>query len=43
MAWGPQTEAEIAALIGALIDVERAGVGVVARMIDNDNRREAEA
>ena len=43
MAWGTMTDAEIAALIGARFDVERASVGVVAGVIDGDGRREVSA
>jgi hypothetical protein len=40
MAWGTPTDARIAALIGARLDVERTGVSVVAGVIDDDGRPE---
>jgi hypothetical protein len=43
MAWRILKDAEIAALIGTRIDVERTGVGIVVGMIDDDGRREAVA
>jgi hypothetical protein len=39
MAWYTRTDAEIAALIGTRIDVERTGVGIVVGVLDNDGRR----
>ena len=39
MAWRTPTEAEIATVVAARIDVERAGVGIVAGVIDEDGRR----
>jgi hypothetical protein len=43
MAWRTLTDAEIAALIGTRIDVERTGVGIVVSVIDDDGRREVVA
>ena len=43
MAWRTVTDAEIAALIGTRIDVERTGVGIVVSVIDDDGRREVVA
>jgi len=43
MAWGTPTDAEIAALIGARIDIERTGIGIVLGVIDEDGRREVAA
>jgi hypothetical protein len=37
------TDAEIAALIGTHIDVERTGVGIVVGVTDGDGRREVAA
>jgi hypothetical protein len=42
MAWHTLTDAEIAALIGTRIDVERTDVGIVVGVID-DRRREVVA
>lgn len=41
MAWGTLADAEVAALIGTSVDVERMGVVVVVDV--NDDRREAVA
>ncbi|HEY4042382.1 MAG TPA: hypothetical protein VGM32_11145 [Rhodopila sp.] len=43
MAWHILTDAEIAALIGTHIDVERTGVGIVVGGIDDGGRREVVA
>ena len=43
MAWRTPTDAEIAALIGARIDIERTGIGIVVGVIDDDGRREVVA
>jgi hypothetical protein len=43
MAWFTLTDAEIAALIGMRINVERTGVGIVVGVIDDDGHREAVA
>jgi hypothetical protein len=41
MAWHTPTDAEIAALIGTRIDVQRTGVGIVVGAIDNGRREVA--
>ena len=43
MAWRTPTDAEIAALIGARIDIERTGIGIVVGVIDDHGRREVVA
>ena len=43
MVWRTPTDAKIAALTAARIDVERTGVGTVVGVIDDDGRREAVA
>ena len=43
MAGRTRTDAEVAALIGARINVERTGIGVVVGVIDAAGRREAMA
>jgi hypothetical protein len=43
MAWRTLTDAEIAALIGAHIDIKRTGVGAVVGVIDAAGRRGAVA
>ncbi|MGD0103880.1 MAG: hypothetical protein ABSC06_07560 [Rhodopila sp.] len=43
MAWCIRTDAEIAALIGTRIDIERTGVRIIEGVIDNDGRREVMA
>jgi hypothetical protein len=43
IAWRTLTDAEIAALIGTRVDVERTGVGIVVGVIDDDGRREVVA
>ena len=40
MAWRTPTDARIAALIGARIDVERTAVGIVVGVIDDAGHRE---
>ncbi|HJT75776.1 MAG TPA: hypothetical protein VJ739_01105 [Gemmataceae bacterium] len=42
MAWRTLTDAEIAALVGTRVDVERTGVGIVVGAID-DGRPEVVA
>jgi hypothetical protein len=43
MTWRTLTDAEIAALIGMRIDVERTDVGIVVGVIDDDGCREVAA
>jgi hypothetical protein len=43
MTWRTLTDVELAALIGTRIDVERAGVGIVVGVIDDNGRREVVA
>jgi hypothetical protein len=43
LAWHTPTDAEIAALIGMRIDVERTGVGIVGGAMDDDGCREVVA